>query len=486
MTARARHEPAAPKWAAAARMIAFGGVVIFGTFAASAQPAQTSSAPGAAPAQRPNLVIFLADDLGYRDTGPYGSTDARTPNLDRLASQGVAYDRAFVASPACAPSRAALLTGLMPARNGVEPNHGTPHSWIRKLPSYLHELGYQVVAFGKVSHYKQTGLYGFDHFEHDSFHDPDGVPAAVDWLKKRRDPRPLAIFVGSNWPHVPWPQTTEGFDPATVKLPAQSIDTPITRNARARYLAAVARMDSELGQVVDTADKVLGPKSMVLFSSDHGAQWPFGKWNLYDTGIRVPLVVRWAGRVKPGTRSDAMISWVDILPTLVDVAGGRPAADLDGKSFAPVLRGETATARTEIFTTHTGDGKVNVYPMRSVRTERWKYIRNQHPEWVYTTHIDQFVDRLDSGPYFPSWRAAAKTDARARRIVQHYYRRPAEELYDLAADPEELHNLAGDRRHRTVIADLRKRLDAWQVDQGDTMRLYGAPPHRNEDRTETK
>lgn len=436
-------------------------------------------------AARPNLVIFLADDLGYKDTGAYANRDVRTPNLDKLTAQSLAFDCAFVASPACAPSRAALLTGLMPARNGAESNQVAPRSWIRKLPSYLQAAGYEVVAFGKVSHYRQTSQYGFDHFEHDTFHDPDGVAAAVAWLKKRRDPRPLALFVGSNWPHVPWPKTTEGYDSGKVGLPEKSIDTPSTRDARARYFAAVTRMDTELGQVVEASDQILGPQTMVLFSSDHGAQWPFGKWNLYDTGTRVPLVVRWAGRVKPGTRTDAMVSWVDILPTLIDVAGETPPEDIDGRSFAPVLRGTSATARTEIFTTHTNDGKVNVYPMRSVRTDRWKYIRNQHPEWVYTTHIDQFVDRVDSGTYFPSWRAAAKADPRARQIVESYYRRPAEELFDLSADPNETRNLATDPRHAATLAQLRTRLEGWQREQGDTMRL-DEPPHLNEERTVTK
>lgn len=462
-------------------------IAVAGPLGAAAPDPQAAASPTpqSPQAARPNLVIFLADDLGYKDTGPYANRDVRTPNLDKLAAQSLAFDQAFVASPACAPSRAALLTGLMPARNGAESNQVAPHGWVRKLPSYLRAAGYEVVAFGKVSHYRQTGEYGFDHFAHDTFHDPDGVPAAIEWLKKRREKRPLALFVGSNWPHVPWPKTTEGYDPARAGLPDKAIDTPITRDARARYYAAVTRMDTELGQVLAASDRILGPETMVLFTSDHGAQWPFGKWNLYDTGTRVPLVVRWSGQVKPGTRSTAMVSWVDILPTLIDVAGGAVPEDLDGQSFAPVLRGTAAAARTEIFTTHTNDGKVNVYPMRSVRTDRWKYIRNQHPEWVYTTHIDQFVDRVDSGAYFPSWREKAKTDPAARRIVDAYYRRPVEELYDLAADPDETRNLAKDPHHAATLAQLRTRLDVWQREQGDTMRL-DQPPHLTEERTVVK
>jgi uncharacterized sulfatase len=435
------------------------------------------TAPTIAPAPaRPNILVFLADDLGYQDTGPWGDRNVRTPNLNKLAASGLAFDRAFVASPACAPSRAALLTGLMPARNGAEANQSAPTDAVRKLPAYLHDLGYEVVAFGKVAHYKQTGMYGFDHFEHDTFHDPEGVPSALRWLKGRKDKRPLAIFVGSNWPHVPWPKTTEGYDPGGLSLPDKTIDTGITRNARARYYAAVSRLDQEFGQTLDMADEVLGKNTFVLFSSDHGAQWPFGKWNLYDTGTRVPVIVRWAGHVKPHVRTAAMVSWVDILPTLIEVAGGKAPEGIDGLSFAAALQpGAHFAGRSEIFSTHNNDGSVNVFPMRSIRTDCWKYISNLHPEYVYTTHIDQFVNRVDSGAYFPSWRRAAATDPAARAVVDRYYHRPKEELYDLLADPDEKQNLAGDPAHAAILASLRQRLSAWRTDQHDDHPVEGTP-----------
>lgn len=453
-----------------------GATSIVAMSQASAFAGEKDAQPGA-PA-RPNLVVFLADDLG-NDAAPWGDPNARTPNIAKLAASGVTFDRAFVASPACAPSRAALLTGLMPARNGAEANQKAPRQDVRKLPSYLKELGYEVVAFGKVSHYKQTGMYGFDHFEHDTFHDPDGVTSAIQWLKARKDKRPLAIFVGSNWPHVPWPETTEGYQPSSLKLPPKTVDTQVTRDARARYYAAVSRLDKELGDTVATVDQVLGKNTFVLFSSDHGAQWPFGKWNLYDTGTRVPMIVRWGGHVRPGTRTDAMVSWVDILPTLVDVGGGKPSTEIDGKSFAPLLRGQMSfKGRSEIYTTHNNDGSINVYPMRSVRTDRWKYISNLHPEYVYTTHIDQWVKRVDSGKYFPSWREAAQKDPAAKAIVDSYYRRPAEELYDLQADPNEMHNLAGDPRHADVLKSLRSKLAAWRADQQDDHPVEGKPHYQ--------
>lgn len=460
------------------RLALAAGVAMFVAGPALAQqaPPQAPQAADEQAPERPDIVVFLADDLGYLDTTPTGDRDARTPNLAKLASQGLSFDHAFVASPACAPSRAALLTGLMPARNGAEANHDKARDDVRKLPAYLQAQGYQVVAFGKVAHYRHTKDYGFDHFAHDTFHDPEGVPAAIRWLEKRKDPRPLAIFVGSNWPHVPWPDSSEGFDSAALTLPPKSIETAETREARARYYAAVARMDKELGDTLAAADRVLGKDSLVLFSSDHGAQWPFGKWNLYDTGTRTPLMVRWPGHVEPGSRTAAMVSWVDILPTLVEVAGGKEPAGLDGESFAAALRPDSHfEGRQEIFTTHNNDVSVNVYPMRSVRTERWKYIVNLRPETTYTTHIDQWASRLGSGAYFPSWRIAAESEPEAKAIVDAYYKRPAEELYDLASDPNEAHNLAADPQYAQVMADLRARLSDWRDEQGDDHPVKGEP-----------
>ena len=424
-------------------------------------------------ATRPNIVVFLADDLGYLDVTPNGDRDARTPNLARLAGEGLSFDRAFVASPACAPSRAALLTGLMPARNGAEANHERPDPAIGKLPSYLQSQGYQVVAFGKVSHYEQTGQYGFDYYARDTFHDDAGIPEAIRWLKARKDKRPLAIFFGSNWPHVPWPVSGDGFAPETLKLPPKTIDTPETRRARARYYAAIARMDAELGDVLEATDQVLGKDSLVLFSSDHGAQWPFGKWNLYDTGTRTPLVVRWRGKTAPATRTNAMVSWVDILPTLIEVAGGKPPADIDGRSFASALRpGGAFAGRSEIFTTHNNDGDFNVYPNRAIRTVRWKYIENLRPEHVFTTHTDQKA-RLGGDSYFSSWRRA--TEPASKQIVDAYFHRPAQELYDLQADPDETRNLASDPAHASTLRKLKVRLASWRREQGDNRPVKGKP-----------
>ena len=428
----------------------------------------------AADTTKPNIVVFLSDDHSLLDSTVYGAKDIKTPNMQRLAAAGLTFDRAFVASPSCAPSRAALLTGLMPVRNGAEPNHSKPRAELKKLPAYLKELGYEVVAFGKVSHYQHTGDYGFDHFAHDKFHEDVAIPNGIKWLRARKSDKPLCIFFGTNWPHVPWPDSPEGYDAEQLVPPRSHVDTPVTRAARARYYAAVTRMDKELGDAFDAANEVLGRNTFFLHTADHGAQWPFGKWSLYDAGIRTPMIAVWPGKIKAGSRTDAMVSWIDILPTLVDVSGGPAPKDLDGRSFAGVLRGEQREHRDRIFTTHSGDGRMNVYPTRSVRTSDWKYIRNLHPEFYYTTHVD-LVQAAEGPAYFASWREEAKRNPAAAALLKRYHERPAEELYDLRADPLELNNLAGNTRHAARLAELRAEVDAWMKANNDTGKVHGEP-----------
>lgn len=431
----------------------------------------------AAAAPRPDIVVFLTDDQGQLDCTPYGGHGIRTPHMQRLADAGLTFTRAYVASPSCAPSRAALLTGLMPARNGAEANHSKPRAELKKWPAYFHELGYEVVAFGKVSHYRHTADYGFDHFADDGFHQHQSITNAVAWLKARKKDgaKPLCLMIGSNWPHVPWPETELGYDPAALALPAGSVDTPATRQWRARYAAAVTKADDDLGLVMAAVRDHLSLGTLLLFSADHGAQWPFGKWNLYEAGVAVPLVVVWPGVVKPGTRTAAMVQWIDFLPTLLEAAGGKAPPDIDGRSFLPVLRGESHTHRERIFTTHSADGRMNIYPARAVRDGRWKYIRNLHPEFAFTTHIDIVAGALGQRAFFSTWETAAKTDPQAAAILRRYHARPAEELYDLAADPHEQRNLAADPKFASQLAALRTELEAWMKSQGDQQTVFGTP-----------
>ena len=421
-----------------------------------------------AAAARPNFVVFIADDLSTFDTQPYGAQDIRTPYLARLAAEGMTFTHCFVASPSCGPSRTALLTGLWPARSGAEANHMPKRKDVASLPPALRTLGYEVAAFGKVAHVRHAPLHGFDVAKNES-----SAAVVREFLTKRDASRPLCLFLGTRHPHVPWSEN-DGYDPAALCLPPGHVDTPETRAMRARYATDVTNADEWVAELDSLTRELVKGDTLRLFTADHGSQWPFAKWNLYDAGIRVPFLAVWPGRLTAGSRSDAMICWPDLLPTFMELAGGKVPEGLDGRSFADVLRGRASTHRDRIFTTHSGDGNMNVYPIRSVRTREWKYIRNLQPGFQHHSHISR-AGIPDGLGYWQSWMKAAATDPAAAAIVRRHIERPAEELYDLAADPDEQRNLAADPAHAPRIAALRAELDAWMKAQGDAQTVFGNP-----------
>ena len=434
----------------------------------------------AATPPRPNIVVFIADDHSQADSQPYGSTEVRTPQMARLAADGMKFTHAFVASPSCGPSRTALLTGLWSARNGAEPNHKPKNPGVASLPPVLHALGYETAAIGKVAHNTFAKDHGFDIIAgpHPGFSE---TAAVATFLANRDRSKPLCLFVGTRHPHTVW-SADRTYDPANVQIPRIHVDTPTTREERASYLTDVTKADTLLGEVRALARENLSADTIFVYTADHGAAWPFSKWTLYDAGIRTSLLVAWPGQLKPGSTSDAMVCWPDLLPTFIELAGGRVPAGIDGKSFAGILRGTATTHRDRVFATHSGDGDFNVYPIRAVRTRDWKYLRNLHPEFQHHTHISR-----SSGPsglvYWKTWLAAAETDPNAAAIVKRYSARPAEELYDLATDPHEQHNLAADPKQAARLASLRADLDAWMKQQGDTQTVFGQPLRQGEPAT---
>src|SRR4051794_22541998 len=245
------------------------------------------------------------------------------------------------------------------------------------------------------------------------------------------------------------------YAPTELKLPPYLVDTPQTREMRCKYYTDVSHMDQQLGEVLGSLAKhgYDDTGTLFLFTSDQGAQWPFAKWNLYDAGIRVPLLARWAGKVKPGTTTDALVSLVDLLPTMLNAAGAtdQVTPKFDGRSFLEVLLGRSDHHDDAVFASNTGDGDMNRSPMRAVRTSRYKYILNLLPDAPVKTHISD-GGGADGLYYWRSWEALAKTDPHARELVDHYRHRPAEELYDVQADRYELHNLAADPSHAADLA----------------------------------
>jgi N-sulfoglucosamine sulfohydrolase len=423
-------------------------------------------------AEQPNIVVYISDDHSQFDSQAYGSTEVRTPNMAKLAEDGLKFTHAFVASPACGPSRTALLTGLWSARNGAEANHKAKRPEVPSLPSVLRGIGYEVVVIGKVAHGNWAQFYDFDAV----IGPPVGISDTNDvanFLNQRTSQKPLCLFVGTRHPHVPWSESPT-YDPAHVQIPPTHVDTAATRAERAKYLTDITHSDTLLGEVRTLAKDKIPGDTLFIYTADHGSQWPFAKWNLYDAGIRIPLLITWPGRLKPSTSTDAMVCWPDLLPTFIELGGGKLPDDIDGQSFAGILHGTTTKHRDQIFATHSGDGDFNVYPVRSVRTRDWKYIRNLNPEFQHHSHISR-----STGPsglaYWHTWLSAAESNPTAAATVKRFTTRPAEELYDLSADPNELHNLAADPKQADRRAKMSADLDVWMQQQGDTQTVFGTP-----------
>ena len=416
----------------------------------------------------PNLVVFISDDMGRAESSVYGSNEVETPTMDMLASKGMTFDEAYVASPSCCPNRFSLLTGLMPARHGAHPNHSQVKPGTEFLFPILQEMGYTVASFGKVAH----GRRDFPGADMNSPRPTDMSENVTEWFAETEIEGPVCLLVGDRRPHVSWTKESI-YDPNAITLPSYLVDTLETRKHWARYMTDITGMDEEMGRIHRIAEEQFGGNFLFLFTSDHGGQWPRGKWNLYDTGTRIPLIVSWSGIVASGERTDAMVSWVDIVPTLIDIAGARSPKGIDGKSFLKVLAGRTSEHRDRIFTTHTGDGSMNIFPIRSVRMGKYKYIHNLRPDAYFTNHSDR-LRKDGAGAFWDSWDERAKLDPMAEAIIRGYYTREEFELFDLEADPKENDNLARNPEYRDVTNGLREELAIWSKSQGDELK-----PHRD-------
>ena len=427
-------------------------VAIQGCTSPAKQPTSTSLKG------KSNIVLFLADDQSIDDVGCYGNNVIHTPNIDHLAKEGLRFNLAFTPTAMCSPSRSALYTGLYPHRNGCHPNHSRIKPGIKTLPYYLKSLGYRVGLAGKV-HVKPKNQFPFEYI---------GLkPEQIEKFMTLESDKPFCLIVASHEPHGP--HKKGGYNPDQVLVPPNKVDTPQTRQQLANYYTDIDLLDEELGRVLGLLKKhSLEQNTLFVYTSDHGYDI-FAKWSCYDAGLHVPFIVRWPGKVKATTVTDAMISFVDVLPTFI-AAGGEPPQDIDGRSFLPVLLGQKNKHRDVVFGAHTNRGIISgrAYPIRSARTHTHKYIRNFNPDGIFqcvSTHGHDYKE-IDNGMW-GSWKEKAKTDAFTTRRVRTFQHRPAEELYDLTKDPYELNDLADNPEHQKLLASLREQLDTWMKQQGD-------------------
>jgi arylsulfatase A-like enzyme len=426
---------------------------------------------------RPNVLLLVQEDVSPR-YGCYGDSVARTPNIDAFASEARRYENAFCPAPVCAPSRASMMTGLHPPSLGAQHMRTDTHDVAGLPDSYDAVPPHYVTAF--TERLRQAGYYcTLDSKTDYQFGEPftmwDRHADGADWRDDRRDPdQPFfamltngATHESGMWdpdefdPHgraVPDPET----DPDAVDVPPYLPDTEPTRLALARHYDNLAHSDRWVGEVLNRlANDGHADETVVVLTSDHGEGLPRCKRWPYDSGTRVPLVVRWPGRTG-GEVSHDLVSHVDLAPTMLSLAGVDPPRYLEGSPFF----GPDATTREYVFATR--DRYDESYDMvRSVRDDRFRYLRHYYPERPYVQHV----------PYrnrHPAMRELLRLDAEeALDPVQSRWlasSRPAEELYDLRADPHETENLADDPRYAEVLDRLRGALDDWRARTGDRER----------------
>lgn len=418
-------------------------------------------------ATRPDVVLIHCHDLG-RWLGTYGMPHVPSPHIDAFASTGVVFDNAHAAAPLCSPARGALFTGMSPYRNGIQ---GLVHNdWryregVRTTPERLRELGYRSTLIGLQHENVDPRVLGFDECAGLGFlpRVNQVVGAAENWLAAlptRPKRQPLFLTVGTWEVHRPWPEEDYVHaDPAKVDVPSFLPDNPHTRRDIAAFYGSIAQFDDGIGRMLPAIDAALDPEhTMVILTTDHGAAFPRAKSTLYDAGTGVSLIIRppasWG---VSGRRVTSIASHLDILPTLIELAGGAPDEQLEGRSLLPILRSDSpGDPERIVFTSKSFHDTYD--PKRAARSLTYTYVRNYQdgPKLQLPSDLEQSPTRQGMG------------DA-------HRQPREPEEFYDRSRDPDELVNLAGRPEYAHIQRYYADQLNHWLNSCHDPIRTE-APP----------
>ncbi len=443
---------------------------------------QFLAAAGIAPAfaqaaGRPkNILYLIADDLGLH-TGEYGDATARTPNLDRLAREGVRFTQAFCTTASCSASRSVMLTGLQNHANGQFGHAHDFHNqrlrgFVKPLPRLLSSAGYRTGVVGKL-HVNPSDTFGWDlDSQGGSRNVYDMAQRARKFIQGSGD-RPWYLHVGYSDPHragkgfgnTDYPNVKRmPFDAAKIKVPSFLPDNPPTRREVAEYYEAANRLDQGIGFILDVLKETNQlENTLIMFYSDNGMPFPNAKTNTYDAGIHLPLIVRSPHQSRRGLVNRSMVTWADLVPTVLDWTGvAPPEYPLHGRSFLPILEQEQAAGWDEIFFSHTFHEMTMYYPMRGMRTRQYKYIHNLFPELEYPHASDLWESA--------TWQSLLPQGPEAKcggRPVKRYLHRDGEELYDISKDPDEVNNLAALPQHRELLRSMRTKVRAWRRQTND-------------------
>ena len=408
---------------------------------------------------QPNILYVHSHDTG-RYVQPYGHA-VPAPHLQRLAEEGVLFRQAFCAAPTCSPSRAALLTGQCAHSSGML---GLAHrgfelsDYRQHLVHTLRRAGYRSALIGVQHVARDAGRIGYDEVvKLPSAHAGHVAPAAAEWVS-RRPPQPFFLSVGFFETHREFPPPGPAEDARYCLPPPPLPDTPETRADMAAFKASARALDAGIGTVLEALERAgLAQDTLVICTTDHGIAFPGMKCTLTDHGIGVMLIVRGPGGFAGGQVCDALVSQIDLFPTICELAGIERPAWLQGTSLLPLVGDGASEVRDEVFAEVSYHAAYE--PMRAVRTRRWKYIRR------FDGRGRPVLANCDDGPSKEVWLAAGWWE----RPV------PGEELYDLTFDPNEAHNLAGDRAFAEVLVQMRGRLERWMRETDDPL-LEGPVP----------
>ncbi|MFN7930276.1 MAG: sulfatase [Blastocatellia bacterium] len=435
------------------------------------------SPPAAQTSQtRPNILIIVADDWSFPHAGVYGDKAVQTPNFDRFAREGTLFTNAYCASPSCTPSRASLLTGR--AVHQLEEGGNLWGFLPKKFVSYpmlLEEAGYFVGSAGKgwgPGNYQAGGYV----------ENPAGkqYKSFTEFYAQAPKDKPFCFWFGTSDPHRPYEKDSgvqSGMKPESVTVPPQFPDTMEVRKDILDYYYEVQRMDRDAGAILKRleADGKLN-NTLVVWTSDNGMPFPRSKANLYNFGTHMPLAVRWPGKVKAGQVVNDFVSLTDVAPTMLAAAGLNPLFAMTGRSWMNLLAGKKDAGREQVFLERERHANVRrgdlSYPVRAIRTREFLYIRNLRPDrWPAGDPEAYFAvgayGDIDGGPTKDLLLARKDDAAIANFFNLACAKRPAEELYDLRADPGELHNVAADKKYASAKQKLRAALDKWMQTTAD-------------------
>jgi len=422
-----------------------------------------------------NVVMMVTDDQGL-DAGCYGNPVIQTPSLDKLAGEGARFNYGFCTTSSCSASRSVILSGLYNHANGQYGHvHGIHNfhtfKWVRALPLLLADAGYRTCSIGKF-HVQPEAMYHFERYANKGL--KGGARSAVQMAEhaekfiRENDDRPFFVYLCTTDPHRSgdgrfgngreYPGVTEVvYDPKDIPVPSFLPDMPVVRKELAQYYQSISRADQGLGRLMQ-ALKNTGhwDDTLIIYCSDNGSPFPGAKTTLYEPGMRLPVVVRSPDQKKRGLVNNALITFADFVPTILEYTGAKgPKYPLHGRSFLSILDETDPPGRDEIYASHTFHGVLNYYPMRVIRTRKYKYILNLAHQLPYPFASDLYASA--------TWQEVMKTNQKyGGRTIEAYIHRPRHELYDLEADPDELVNLASDPKHARLLGELQAKLRAWQ------------------------